>query len=114
VYAIEDGEELFHWALLRAGGSAELMLNSAYDEGERPAHPDPVRTTGHIDTGLFIGCPDPDAAYRELVAKGLKCQPPHTAGYGMRQLFFTDPDGYGITLQWPVNADERAPDKLEL
>lgn len=106
-YATEDGEPLFHWALLRCDG-AELMLNTAYDEGERPAQPESLRTTGHGDCGFFIGCPDVDGAYRELQAKGVCCSPPHTARYGMRQLSFSDPDGYGITLQWPA-----APDTLK-
>ena len=36
------------WAWLRHG-NAELMLNTAYDEGERPEKPDP-RVCSHIKT----------------------------------------------------------------
>lgn len=61
-YAVEDGVELFHSVLLK-GEDTELMLNTAYDEGERPALPDRQRMGGHGDTGLFFSCPDVDAAY---------------------------------------------------
>jgi len=92
---------LFHWALLRGHG-CELMLNTAYDEGERPAEPDPRRMAAHGDTCLYFGCPDADAAYRQLLEKGLKIKPPTVAPYGMKQLYFRDPDGYGICFQHPV------------
>src|SRR2546430_8170646 len=32
--------DYFHWAMLRRGSNT-LMLNTAYDEGERPPAPDP-------------------------------------------------------------------------
>ncbi|HET6177726.1 MAG TPA: VOC family protein [Candidatus Sulfotelmatobacter sp.] len=76
------------------------MLNTAYDEGERPAAPDPVRMAGHRDTCLFFGCEDLDAAYRHLQAHGVNSKEPKVASYGMRQLSFSDPDAYGICLQW--------------
>lgn len=88
------------WCRLRSAGGAELMLNTAYDEGERPAEPDRERTIGHMDTGLFIGCPEVDAAYEYLKAKGVACEKPKVARYGMKQLYLKDPDGYGICLQW--------------
>jgi glyoxylase I family protein len=100
-YAVENGVELFHWVLLRRG-DMELMLNTAYDEGERPASPQPERVANHWDTGLFFGCPDVDAAYEQVKSYGVSCAPPKNAWYGMRQLSFRDPDGYGITLQWSV------------
>jgi catechol 2,3-dioxygenase-like lactoylglutathione lyase family enzyme len=78
------------------------MLNTAYDEGERPASPALERVASHGDTGLFFGCPDVDAAYEQVKSHGVPCAPPKTAWYGMRQLSFRDPDGYGITLQWRV------------
>jgi glyoxylase I family protein len=98
VYAIENGVELFHWCLLRREGT-ELMLNTAYDEGERPEVRDNLRDLAHGDTGLYFGCLDLDAAYAHVQSLGVKCAPPKAAWYGMRQLFFRDPDGYGITLQ---------------
>jgi catechol 2,3-dioxygenase-like lactoylglutathione lyase family enzyme len=95
-YAAENGVELFHWALLRRG-ETELMLNTAYDEGERPAFPAPERVASHADTALFFGCPDVDYAYEQVKSHGVACAPPKTARYGMRQLSFRDPDGYEIT-----------------
>jgi catechol 2,3-dioxygenase-like lactoylglutathione lyase family enzyme len=89
------------WAWLRHGG-AELMLNTAYDEGERPPVPDPARVAAHADTIVFMGCEDLDAAYAYLQARGVTSEPPRVAPYGMRQLYATDPDGYGLCFQWPV------------
>jgi hypothetical protein len=31
---------------------------------------------------------------------GLKLDPPKMAWYGMKQLYLTDPDGFGICFQW--------------
>jgi glyoxylase I family protein len=100
-YAVEDGIELFHWVLLRRENT-ELMLNTGYDEGERPEKRDGARQTWHRDTGLFFGCPDVDAAFVHVQAHGVTCMPPTNTHYGMRQLSFSDPDGYGIVLQHPV------------
>jgi glyoxylase I family protein len=91
----------FHWALLRLNG-VEVMLNTAYDEGQEPAAPDPGRVAAHGDTILYFGCPDVDGAYKELVARGLELKPPTVAPYGMKQLSFADPDGYGLCFQWPA------------
>lgn len=88
----------FHWAWLRLGG-ADLMLNTAYDEGERPAERDAARQAAHGDTGLYFGCPDVDAAYEILRAKGLAVEPPRVARYGMKQLWVRDPDGYQLCFQ---------------
>lgn len=95
------GGRYFHWAWLRLGG-ADLMLNTAYDEGERPPLPDQARVAAHGDTGLFFGCPDVDAAYKALRAAGLDMKPPKIAPYGMKQLNLTDPDGYQLCLQAPA------------
>ncbi len=91
----------FGWALLRLNG-VELMLNTAYDEGERPSKPNPARNAAHHDTTLYFGCPDVDAAYEYLHAKGLRMKKPAVAYYGMKQLYVTDPDGYNICFQWAV------------
>jgi catechol 2,3-dioxygenase-like lactoylglutathione lyase family enzyme len=94
------GEDRFHWVLLRLGG-AELMLNTAYEnDSERPAQRDPARTAAHDDTGLYFSCPDIDAAYRELRAKAVDVQEPVVTGYGMKQLYVRDPDGYALWFQW--------------
>jgi glyoxylase I family protein len=97
------GADRFHWALLRLG-NAELMLNTAYEsDHQRPAQPDRARTAAHHDTGLYFGCPDVDAAYEELRAKGLKLEAPAVAPYGMKQLYCRDPDGYILCFQWPTH-----------
>jgi glyoxylase I family protein len=95
-----DGPDRFHWVWLRSGG-AEVMLNSAYEfDHERPFPQDPSRTRCHGDTCLYIGCPDVDAAYQELTAKGLAVKPPTVAPYGMKHLYLHDPDGFNLCFQW--------------
>lgn len=96
----------FHWAWLRQGG-AELMLNTAYDKGERPATRDAARESGHRDTCLYIGCADVDAVHAELTSRGLALEPPVTTHYGMKQLHLRDPDGFELCFQMRV-PDARA------
>lgn len=90
--------QFFHWCWLRLGG-AHLMLNTAYDEGERPAARDPARQAAHEDIGLFFDCPDPDAAAAHLDAQGIAFDGPRVAPYGMKQLWVRDPDGYMLCFQ---------------
>jgi glyoxylase I family protein len=92
----------FDWALLSCNG-VELMLNTAYDEDQRPLQPDPVRAAAHRDTALYFGCPDVDGAYAHLVERGVDVKKPSVAWYGMKQLYLTDPDGYTLCFQWPAN-----------
>jgi glyoxylase I family protein len=95
-----QGEGRFHWALLRRG-DVELMLNTAYEcDSERPSEPERSRVAAHADTCLYLGCPDVDAAYRELRAKGVNVQEPTVAPYGMKQMYLHDPDGYALCFQW--------------
>ena len=89
----------FDWVLLRLNG-VEVMLNTAYERSERPLSPEPGRIAAHEDTGLFFGCPDVDAAYRYLIEMGVKTTKPKIAPYGMKQLYVSDPDGYGLCFQW--------------
>ena len=93
------------WVWLRHG-NADLMLNTAYDERERPLSPDIRCQASHADTCLYLGCEDLDDAYQYLVAQGVKARAPKVAPYGMRQLYATDPDGYAICFQWPTRAVE--------
>lgn len=93
--------EYFHWAMLRRNGLT-LMLNTAYDEGERPASPDPPRVHAHRDTGLFFGCPDVDGFYRELRSAGVDVSEPAITRYGMKAFTVVDPDGYSLIFQWTV------------
>lgn len=89
------------WVMLELG-NATLMLNTAYDDGERPDAPDPARVAAHRDTCIYFGCPDVDAAYQHLFANGIEANPPQIAPYGMKQLYVTDPDNYNLCFQWPV------------
>ena len=63
-----DGDQ-FDWGLLRLG-AAEVMLNTAYEQPDRPAGPDASRAAAHADTTLYFRCPDVDAPYRHL--KGVR------------------------------------------
>lgn len=94
----EDGDDV-NWAMLELG-SATVMLNTAYDPDEVPEKPDRARWSGHQDTCLFLGSPDVDGAYRELLKRGVVLEPPKVTWYGMKQLYLTDPDGFGICFQW--------------
>ena len=87
------------WAWLRHG-TAELMLNTRYESYDRPPVPDPARVAAHDDTGIFIGCPDVDGAFRYLREKGLDVKEPVVQGYGMKQLYLKDPDGYSLCFHW--------------
>jgi glyoxylase I family protein len=89
----------FDWGLLRLG-DIELMLNTAYEEDERPPAPDPIHVLAHGDTTLFFGCRDLDAAYAFFCARGLDVKEPAIASYGMKQLWLKDPDGYALCFQW--------------
>lgn len=100
-------EVLFHWALLRRDG-IELMLNTAYDEGERPPVPDARRAAAHDDVTLYFSCPNVDAVYAGLRAKGVAKDEPKVAPYGMKQLYIKDPDGYGLCFQWAANEAAKA------
>jgi uncharacterized glyoxalase superfamily protein PhnB len=96
---LSDNADHVNWSMLELDG-AEVMLNTAYDPEDQPDTRDPARWSGHRDTCLYFSCPDVDAAYQHLVAQGLSLQPPKVAHYGMKQLYLTDPDGYGLCFQW--------------
>jgi glyoxylase I family protein len=91
----------FGWGLLKMG-DATLMVNTAYDADERPAAPDPARWAGHRHTTFYLHCADLDEAYEYLRSKGIAAKKPVVRDYGMRQLSVTDPDGYGLCFQHPV------------
>lgn len=96
---VETPEGRFsHWMWLRLGG-VELMLNTAYDSGERPSERDAPRIAGHVDTCLFIGCSDLDGVYAEYTRAGLAIEPPVMAGYGLRRFSLRDPDNFELVFQ---------------
>ena len=87
------------WVMLELG-NATIMLNTAYDDGERPDAPDPSRVAAHHDTCIYFSCPDVDAAYEHLKSQNITARPPSTAPYGMKQLYVSDPDNYNLCFQW--------------
>lgn len=91
----------FEWAQLRLNG-AEVMLNTAYEQDQRPLKMDPTRFAAHDDTCLYFGCPDVDGTFETLREKGLAVERPKVAHYGMKQLYLHDPDGYNLCFQWPA------------
>jgi len=95
-----------NWAWLKLNG-AELMLNTAYEPEQRPAAREASRVGAHDDTCLFFGCENLDAAYRHLREHGIDLKEPKIAPYGMKQLWFHDPDGYGLCFQWPAKVDSK-------
>lgn len=90
-----------HWMWLRLG-PAHVMLNTAYDAGKRPATRAATRQRWHGDTCLYFGCADVDAVYATLQTRLPDLRPPADAPYGMRQLYLSDPDRYGLCFQAPV------------
>jgi uncharacterized glyoxalase superfamily protein PhnB len=88
--------------MLRRGDNT-IMLNTAYDEGERPPAPDTTRFAAHSDTALFFGCPDVDATFNQLLPHSINVlEKPMTTSYKMRRFTITDPDGYNLSFQGPV------------
>jgi glyoxylase I family protein len=94
-------DDVCDWVLLELNGS-ELMLNTAYEAGARPAQPDPGRIAAHADVALFFDCADVDDACALLREKGLQVTDPVVREYGMKQLYLRDPDGFEICFQHPV------------
>jgi glyoxylase I family protein len=88
------------WVMLELGGET-IMLNTAYEKGERPDTPDAERVASHSDICIYFGCPNIDGTYEHLKANGIKCEPPAVAPYGMKQLYLRDPDNYKLCFQWP-------------
>lgn len=101
----EPGDDC-NWAWLKLNG-ADVMLNTADEKEHRPATPDRVRIASHEDTCLFFGCKDVDAAYQHLRSHGVNLNEPKIAPYGMKQLWFRDPDGYGLCFQWPTTKESQ-------
>src|SRR5262249_16291087 len=69
------------WALLRLSG-VEIMLNTAYETGDRPRSPDPVRNAAHGDLCFFFMCADVDAVHRQLRDDGFPVKQPVIRDYG--------------------------------
>jgi glyoxylase I family protein len=75
------------------------MLNTQFEDDDRPSTRDAARQTAHSDTCFYFSCDDLDAAYAHLHANGIAAERPSVAPYGMRQLYFVDPDGFSMCFQ---------------
>jgi glyoxylase I family protein len=101
VSSLVPDDDRCDWVMLTLHGS-ELMLNTAYEAGERPPAPDSARIAAHADVILYFDCEDVDAAYAYLRARNVAANAPTVAHYGMKQVYLKDPDGYAICLQHPA------------
>jgi glyoxylase I family protein len=97
----ERVDDTYGWALLRLDG-VELMLNTAYEDDDQPAAPDPARIAAHEDTAIYFSCPDVEATYQHFQERGLQVDRPTLTGYGYKQVFLKDPDGFGLCFHWPA------------
>lgn len=89
------------WVMLKLGG-ARLMLNACYEDNERPAAPEGHRVAGHADTELYFECADVEEAYMHLLANGISAQKPQITHYRTKQVWVTDPDGFRLCFQQPI------------
>jgi glyoxylase I family protein len=89
------------WCML-SSGNVRLMLNTAYDEDERPPQPLPERVRWHRDVTLYLDA-DPHAVYRRLMESEWPVREPYVAPYGVLQVNVDDPDGYKLAFVQPVS-----------
>ena len=102
-FELVSGDESW-WCMLKLG-EATLMLNTAYEDYERPAVPEPARARGHADTSLYFSSPDPDEVYAHLRRKDWTATEPVVTTYGMRQVSTKDPDGFQLFFLCPVDSN---------
>lgn len=89
------------WCRLRSG-DVTLMLNTAYDPGERPEEPEPERVRSHADTSLYFSSADPLEMHKHLHAMGWPVTDPEVTSYGMKQVTTKDPNGFQLVFMCPV------------
>jgi uncharacterized glyoxalase superfamily protein PhnB len=94
----QPGEVHFDWCMLELDGFY-IMLNTAYEQHERPPAPDPKRRDHHFDMSFYFGCNDVDAIYAHLKGKGVAVDEPKLLHYGFRQVVVKDPDDFLIHFQ---------------
>jgi catechol 2,3-dioxygenase-like lactoylglutathione lyase family enzyme len=88
------------WCRLQAG-AVSIMLNTAYDTGERPDVPDASRVRAHRDVALYFES-DPDIVYALLDSHNWPVSKPRAMRYGVMQVDVQDPDGYGLAFTRPL------------
>jgi len=80
------------WGTRLRLNNIDLMMNTAYEYHMRPPAADPAArrpTATYCSPDLPMWMP----ASAHLHAEGIDVKPPAIAPYGMKQLFFHDPDG---------------------
>ena len=87
------------WCMLKLG-NATLMLNTAYEQEERPLIPEPQQVRGHGDLSLYFDT-NPDEVYALLQSKGWQVTAPVEKSYGFRQVTTHDPDGFQLCFIRP-------------
>ncbi len=92
------------WCMLKLG-EISLMLNTAYEDHERPPAREPARVRGHADLSLYFSSPDPDEVYAHLCSKGWAVTEPTITSYGMRQVSTKDPDGFQLFFICPAKPE---------
>ena len=88
------------WCWLELG-TAPLMLQQ-FEEPE-----DPAPSTWGKGLTLYFLCDDAGAIYRELQSRGVEVTAPAVSFYGMKQIFLSDPDGYQLCFENPVDDSPR-------
>jgi lactoylglutathione lyase len=79
-----------YFFLLEAGGAAQMVSSEPLD----------LSLEGSPRVLLAAGVEDVDAAYQELIAKGVRfLRPPTDQPWGLRTAYFADPEGN----LWEIN-----------
>lgn len=102
-FELVSGDDTW-WCMLRLG-EARLMLNTAYEDDERPPEPELARVRGHADTSLYFSSPDLDQVYAHLREKEWAVTEPFVTSYGMRQVSTKDPDGFQLFFICPADRE---------
>jgi glyoxylase I family protein len=89
------------WCMLRIG-EAQIMLNTAYEDDERPPMPEPRRVRAHADTSLYFSTLDPYAVYANFRQKQWPATEPSLTSYGMLEVTAQDPDGFQLVFLRPA------------
>jgi len=82
------------WCRLRRDQSAIMLQQACAEDG-------PANQRGR-GIGFYFNCDDVNAMYADVLARGLKVDPPKAAHYGENQLSLRDPGEYSLIFQSPV------------
>jgi uncharacterized glyoxalase superfamily protein PhnB len=99
--SIDDGASGYEWANVRRDGVGIMFQGRHFHDGvvdeDHPANP--------IITGsLYINVDDVDAVAAEVSGKVALDYGPVTQDWGMREIGFTDPNGYYVVIGQDLGA----------